>query len=112
VNYLILQRGETLIIPLDADGDVAEVASVSANAKPTRYGAMPATDVAESFDWTVTARAATAEYPAGWDLTYSAASSANLAPGSYATTVEMTLTDGNKRRSNPIFWRLQEVTLP
>jgi hypothetical protein len=111
MNALLLQRGETLIIPLDADGDVAEVSAVTANAKLARFGAVPATSVTTAFSWTVTARAATSEFVAGWDLTYPAASSASLATGSYATTVELTLTDGNKRRSNPIFWRLQEVTL-
>jgi hypothetical protein len=112
MNALLLQRGETLIIPLDADGNVAEVSSVRANAKPTSNGVVPAISVAEAFAWTVTARAASAPYPAGWDLTYAAASSANLAAGNYVTTVELTMTDGKKRQSDPIFWRLQQSTLP
>lgn len=112
MNALLLQRGETLVIPLDADGDVAEVSAVTANAKPCTYGSMPPTSVSAAFSWTVTAREASADFPTGWDLSYSAANSASLAHGSYVTTVELTLTDGKKRRSTPIFWRLQEVTLP
>jgi hypothetical protein len=81
----IFQRGETISLALDAvTGDPQTVSSISAAMKavaPGRTGISPDAPVAAAFS--ITPRAATADQPAGWNLTIDASFSASLSPGNY-----------------------------
>jgi hypothetical protein len=79
------QRGETISLALDAvSGDPASAGPVTAQLKavpPGRTSVPPGAPVAAVFS--VSSRAATPDFPAGWTLTIPASASIALPPGTY-----------------------------
>ena len=90
------QRGETISLALDAaEGDPLTVGAVTAQLKavpPGRNAVPPGAPVATSFS--VSTRAATTDFPAGWTLTISAAASAALTAGSYLADARLEVGTG------------------
>ena len=90
------QRGETISLALDAvTGDPAQVTAINAAMKmvpPGRSEAPANAPVAASF--TVAARLASGNDPAGWTLTIPAAVSASLSPGSYVADARLEVAGG------------------
>jgi hypothetical protein len=106
--------GEDITIALDvAQGDVADVASLTAK--------MQRSISADSFapargsvaiPFAVGARAAEGEIPAGWNLTLSAAVTADLAPGVYAVDATATGTgDEIELTDETLFIRLTRAVI-
>jgi hypothetical protein len=92
----IFQRGETISLALDAvSGDPLSVTSITAGMKavaPGRKSVSAGSPLAASF--TVTARAAVGDIPAGWMLTIPAAISATLAAGAYLVDARLAVAGG------------------
>ncbi|HMT43202.1 MAG TPA: hypothetical protein PKA59_01530 [Chakrabartia sp.] len=92
----LFQRGETISLALDAlEGDPASVTTLSAQLKavpPGRTSVPAGEPVAAQF--TISARAATAETSAGWTLVIPAATSAGLSPGLYHADARLNLAAG------------------
>ena len=90
------QRGETLLLALDAvGGDPLTVSAITASMKkvsPGRTGVSPGTPVAANFD--VVLRAAAGNIPAGWTLSIAAANSAALTAGSYLADARLSVAGG------------------
>jgi hypothetical protein len=93
MNPYTFQRGETIALGLDAlSGDPLSVSAISATMKAVAPGrtSIAGTDpVAAVF--TISARNASGNIPAGWTLTIPAATSAALAPGSYLADARLTI---------------------
>lgn len=85
------RRGETIRLALDAmSGDVSSVTAVMAKLRRRRSAALALTGaepVAASF--TVTARAAAGDVPAGWDLTIAPSVTDTLEAGLYAADARL-----------------------
>jgi hypothetical protein len=92
----IFQRGETIVLALDATtGDPLSVSSISAAMKavpPGRTGVPDGAPVAATFS--ISPRAAQGEIPPGWTLAISAATSANLTPGAYLADARLEVAGG------------------
>lgn len=92
----IFQRGETISLALDAvTGDPLTVTAIDAAMKavpPGRTGVPDGAPVAAYFS--VAARAAAGDIPAGWTLTVDAATSAALAPGAYLADARLQVASG------------------
>lgn len=92
----IFQRGETILLALDAvTGDSLSVTAISAAMKmvaPGRTSVSAGTPVAAAF--AITPRAAQGDIPPGWNLTVDAASSAALVAGSYLADAKLTVGGG------------------
>lgn len=90
------QRGETIVVALDAvSGDPATVTAITAKLKPLPGGANEIEAAAVPVaDFVVTARVASGDIPAGWNLTLSATASAALLPGRYAADARLTVGGG------------------
>lgn len=85
------QRGETISLALDAtSGDVGLVSAITAWMRRAIGAAVPP----ESAEFTVTARAAAGDVPAGWDLVVDAAASAALPAGLYDADAAVTIAGG------------------
>ena len=92
----IFQRGETISLALDTvSGDPVSVSGLTARMKTVPPGrtSIPA-DSPVAADFTVTARAAAGDNPAGWTLTIVAADSALLAPGAYLADARIEVAGG------------------
>lgn len=77
-----LDRGETAVASIAVrSGDIGTVSARSATIQRSRNGLIDI--AAPKIALTVTDRAATADVPAGWDMSLSAVQSAALQPGSY-----------------------------
>jgi hypothetical protein len=90
------QRGETISLALDAvTGDPASVGAVTAQLKfvPPGRTVVPAGALAAA-TFAVSTRAATIDYPAGWTLTISAATSAALSVGNYLADARLNVGTG------------------
>lgn len=92
----IFQRGETIVLALDAvTGDPLAVTAIGAVMKavpPGRTGVPDDAPVAASFS--VSLRAAAGDIPAGWTLTVDAATSAALAAGNYLADARLEAAGG------------------
>lgn len=92
----IFQRGETIMLALDAvAGDPAAVTAMTAHMKavpPGRTCVDATTPVAAAFS--VSSRTAQGAIPAGWTLTIDAAASAELAAGSYLADARLQVAGG------------------
>ena len=90
------QRGETISLALDAiTGDPAQVSAISAAMKavpPGRSEAPASAPISASF--TVAARPALGNDPAGWTLTIPALVSASLSPGAYVADAWLEVAGG------------------
>lgn len=90
------QRGETISLALDAvEGDPLTVGAVTAQLKavaPGRTSIPAGAPIAASFS--VSTRAATTEFPAGWTLTIPSAASAALSAGSYLADARLEVGTG------------------
>jgi hypothetical protein len=90
------QRGETISLALDAvTGDPASVGAVTAQLKfvpPGRTVVPAGAPVAAAF--TISTRAATTEFPAGWTLTIPASASAALSAGTYLADARLAVGTG------------------
>lgn len=92
----IFQRGETILLALDAvAGDPLSVTAMSAAMKavaPGRTSISAGTPVASVF--AISPRAAQGDIPPGWNLTVDAATSATLAPGNYLADARLDVGGG------------------
>ena len=86
-------RGATIVLRVEDDGaDPADIAKISSSMALLEPGAdEPAFD-AETFDFDVTYRAASADLAKGWDFTMSSIGSADLVTGHYLA--DYVITDG------------------
>lgn len=108
------QRGETIQLALDlASGEAAAISAVSAQLRPVDPGRLAvAADAPLAASFAVSERAATAELPAGWTLTISAAESAALPAGLYAADARISVA-GGVCITEPVVLRLRDsVTQP
>lgn len=92
----IFQRGETILLALDAvTGDPLTVTAIGAVMKavpPGRTGVPDGAPVAATFS--VIPRAAVGEIPPGWTLTVDAATSATLVAGNYLADARLEVAGG------------------
>jgi hypothetical protein len=92
----IFQRGETILLALDAvTGDPLSVTAISAVLKavpPGRTGVPDGAPVAATFS--ISPRAAQGDIPPGWTLSIPAAASAGLAAGAYLADARLELASG------------------
>jgi len=92
----IFQRGETILVALDAvEGDPLLITSVAAKMRALRPGKRTidaGAPVAATFD--VSAREAAGDLPPGWTLTIDEATSAGLAVGSYLADAKLAFAGG------------------
>jgi hypothetical protein len=92
----VFQRGETISLALDAvSGDPLTVSAIAAQIKavpPGRTSVPAGSPVAAAF--TITARTAAGDVPAGWTLTIPATASAGLAAGAYLTDARLEVAGG------------------
>jgi hypothetical protein len=81
----VFQRGETIILALDAvEGDTGAVSAIAVKLKRVPPGrTSPPLYEPVAADFTIVPRAANGEVPAGWTLTIDAVTSSGLAPGAY-----------------------------
>jgi hypothetical protein len=104
------QRGETITLALDAaEGDPLAVGAVTAQLKavpPGRTAVPENSPVAASFS--VSTRAATLEFPAGWTLSIPAGVSAALAPGTYLADARLEVGTGIVI-TDPVIIRLRQA---
>ena len=92
----IFQRGETISLALDAlSGDPGAVGAITAQLKPIAPGRLGvAADAPVAATFTITARVAGDDLPAGWTLTIPANTSATLAAGFYAADARLEVAGG------------------
>jgi hypothetical protein len=92
----IFQRGETILLALDAvTGDPLSVTAISAVLKavpPGRTGVPDGAPVAATFS--ISPRAAQGDIPPGWTLSIPAATSSGLAAGAYLADARLELASG------------------
>jgi hypothetical protein len=109
---MVFTRGEDFVFGVDVQiGDPADIASIAANAKRAAPGlTVPSPDVSEAFDWLITPRAASGGVGAGWNLSLSHTVTADLAPGTYCTTIDKFYTSGAVHSEPTFFFRIEEST--
>jgi len=90
--------GEDIVVALDAvEGDISQVSSIIAAMR----GAAPGKPLftvdrtRPAVPLLVLARPATDDFPAGWNLTLPAASTAGLSPGIYGIDAKITFSSGS-----------------
>lgn len=109
----IFQRGETISLALDAvTGDPLTVTAIDAAMKavpPGRTGVPDGAPVAAHFS--VAARAAAGDIPAGWTLTVDAATSAALEPGAYLADARLQVA-GGVILTDPVAIRIRPSVTP
>lgn len=110
------QRGETIVLALDAVGATAQdleiVSGVSAVLKKTVNGdGVPPATAPAAATCTVSTRPPAGGADGGWLLTIDAASSAQLAPGTYVTNAALELgAGGSIEKTDALFIRIEEST--
>ena len=92
----IFQRGETISLALDVvAGDTAGVTGITAQLKAVAPGRLTiAADAGVAASFSIAARAAALDVPAGWTLTIPAGVSAGLAAGFYAADALINVAGG------------------